>query len=41
MQGLTTLALSGGFTPDQVDQSLTEAIEFARRGYLPGAAPPT
>ncbi|KUL42413.1 TetR/AcrR family transcriptional regulator [Actinoplanes awajinensis] len=35
LQGMTDLALSGGFTPDQVELGLTETITFILRGYAP------
>ncbi|BCY06336.1 TetR/AcrR family transcriptional regulator [Actinoplanes sp. L3-i22] len=35
LQGMTDLALSGGFTGEQVDEGLTETIAFILRGYAP------
>ncbi|BBH70125.1 TetR family transcriptional regulator [Actinoplanes sp. OR16] len=35
LQGLTTLALNGGFSPAQIDQSLDETISFTLRGFKP------
>ncbi|MDI6097210.1 TetR/AcrR family transcriptional regulator [Actinoplanes sp. NEAU-A12] len=35
LQGMTDLALSGGFTAEQVAQSLDETIAFILRGYAP------
>ncbi|BCJ45053.1 TetR family transcriptional regulator [Actinoplanes ianthinogenes] len=35
LQGMTDLALSGGFTEEQVEEGLVEMIDFIRRGYRP------
>lgn len=35
LQGMTDLALSGGFTDEQVEQGLAETIAFILRGYAP------
>ncbi|MBB2948862.1 AcrR family transcriptional regulator [Actinoplanes lutulentus] len=35
LQGLTALALSGGFTDEQAEQGLEETIAFILRGYAP------
>ncbi|MEU4693846.1 TetR/AcrR family transcriptional regulator [Actinoplanes sp. NPDC023714] len=35
LQGLTTLALNGGFSPEQMDRSLDETIGFTLRGFRP------
>ncbi len=35
LQGITDLALSGGFTDDQAEQGLAETIAFILRGYAP------
>jgi AcrR family transcriptional regulator len=35
LQGLTTLALNGGFPAEQLERSLTETIDFTLRGYAP------
>lgn len=35
LQGLTDLALSGGFTDEQVEQGLDDTIAFILRGYAP------
>ncbi|GAA2868273.1 hypothetical protein Acy02nite_09140 [Actinoplanes cyaneus] len=35
LQGITDLALSGGFSDDEIDQGLDETIAFTLRGYAP------
>ncbi|GIE29493.1 hypothetical protein Ait01nite_025380 [Actinoplanes italicus] len=35
LQGLTALALTGGFTQEQLDQGVDETIAFILRGYAP------
>jgi AcrR family transcriptional regulator len=35
LQGMTDLALSGGFSDEQVEQGLDETIAFILRGYAP------
>jgi AcrR family transcriptional regulator len=35
LQGMTDLALSGGFTDEQVEQGLADTIAFILRGYAP------
>jgi AcrR family transcriptional regulator len=35
LQGMTDLALSGGFTDEQVEQGLEETIAFVLRGFAP------
>jgi hypothetical protein len=35
LQGLTALALTGGFTEEQLDQGVDETIAFILRGYAP------
>lgn len=35
LQGLTALLQSGGFSPEQIEDGLTETIAFILRGYAP------
>ncbi|MFI1988317.1 TetR/AcrR family transcriptional regulator [Actinoplanes sp. NPDC020271] len=35
LQGVTDLALSGGFSDDEIEEGLAETIAFIQRGYAP------